>query len=66
MRRFLKSGRANITINGVNPFAQLGLNYLKDTKQLTPVLKTFDIKFQSIDVRLELNLAGGNGKRTIC
>jgi hypothetical protein len=50
MTRFLKNGNANITITGVNPFAQLGLAYLSDTKQATPVLKTFDIKFTSIDV----------------
>jgi hypothetical protein len=37
-------------MNGVYPFAELGLSYLEDTKQLTPVLKTFDIKFDSIDV----------------
>lgn len=50
MISFLKTGTANITIDGVNPFAELGLSYLSDTKQLTPVLKTFDIKFKSIDV----------------
>lgn len=51
--RFLQAGTANITISGVNPFAELGLTYLSDTKQLTPVLKTFDIKFKSIDAVMD-------------